>query len=304
MYIKTEAVLNGPQQNAGDTAVSKFKSNAQRVNDQERKRDSKRVLTALSGKQKEPNRGQGEDRRPSSPRPHVTKPSRVAESLNKLMIENFNVHKSICEDVQNGKPTIFLMRHGRTALDPLHRSDGWLDFPLSDEGRIGLIKAQRYLQDVSLYCIYAAPLKRTKETAEIIKSGCIHDPNIELANELKTWNLGKLTGAPKKPNKPVVLYFIEHPSETPVGGESMNDFHNRFLTWFDDQKKETIENGQPVLVVLSGSNLRAVSHQLYGDLRVLDLDEGGLGVIQYGDGSWHGSVLFGHKDDDEDEWLT
>lgn len=55
-------------------------TNTQKVNKQERRVASKRVLMALSGKQKEPNRGQGTERRPSSPRPHVTGPqNRVTE---------------------------------------------------------------------------------------------------------------------------------------------------------------------------------------------------------------------------------
>ena len=35
------------------------------------------------------------------------------------------------------KEPIYVMRHGRTALDALKRSDGWLDFPLTDDGRRG-----------------------------------------------------------------------------------------------------------------------------------------------------------------------
>jgi hypothetical protein len=51
------------------------KSNVQRINDKQRRQTSSRVLTALSGKQKEPNRGQGSERHPASPRAHVTGPT-------------------------------------------------------------------------------------------------------------------------------------------------------------------------------------------------------------------------------------
>src|SRR5438105_6774146 len=230
------------------------KSNIAKVNKQERSRDSKRVLTALSGKQKEPNRGQGSDRKPSTPQAHTTGP--VREALNRQLVESQSTRKALCEDVENNKPTIFLMRHGRTALDTIHRSDGWLDFPLSDEGRVGTIRAQRYLQDVSLKTVYAAPLKRTIETAEIMSSGCLHKPGIVIAKELMTWNMGKLTGAPKQANKSVVKYFIDHPNEVAAGGESLNAFHDRFLGWLEERKGEVQEGESPILIILSGSNLR------------------------------------------------
>lgn len=51
------------------------KTNVQRVNDKQRRQASTRILTALSGKQKEPNRGQGSERHPASPRAHVTGPN-------------------------------------------------------------------------------------------------------------------------------------------------------------------------------------------------------------------------------------
>ena len=64
---------------------------------------------------------------------------------------------------------VYLLRHGRTAMDVLKRSDGWLDLPLSDKGRMGLIEAQQYLKLEPLLAIYAPPLRRAQETAHILR---------------------------------------------------------------------------------------------------------------------------------------
>ena len=196
--------------------------------------------------------------------------------------------------------TIYLMRHGKTALDSMKRSDGWLDFPLTDDGRLGLIKAQQFLKNVPMSVVYAADLKRTKETGEIIASGILSSPPVEIANELKTWNLGNMMGTVKKPNKPIVKHYMENPDEKPVGGESMNEFRGRFLPWIENIKEEVSEGCGPVLIVVSGSNLREISFNLYKDHEVLNLDEGGLLCLQPSGNGWHAQVIFGHKDGEED----
>jgi len=205
---------------------------------------------------------------------------------------------------------IFCMRHGRTPLDGVHRSDGWLDFPLSDEGRTSLIAAQQYLKDIPLTHIYCSPLKRTIETAEIINSGVVSGAKIVTDKSAMTWNLGTLMGTRKKPNKPIVTYFMNNVEEKPMGGESFAEFRNRFLPWLEERKKEAQAGKGPILLVLSGSNLREISKQLYDDTTILDLDEGGLMIMQADAGTgpstgkgWQARVIFGIKDKD-DEWLS
>lgn len=198
---------------------------------------------------------------------------------------------------------IFVMRHGKTALDPAHRSDGWLDFPLSDDGRVRLLTAEQFLKTIPIQTIYAPTLKRTTESAEILQSGILSHPSIKPADEAKTWNLGAIAGTPKKPNREVVDYFMKHPEAAPEGGESREDFRKRFLPWLDARKDEAEKKHGPFLLILSGSNIRETSLSLFGDEGVLDLDEGGLMVMYPTDGKWHAEVLFGHKDMDN-EWLS
>ncbi|MGH6878557.1 MAG: histidine phosphatase family protein [Rhizomicrobium sp.] len=193
----------------------------------------------------------------------------------------------------------YVMRHGQTVLDDEKRSDGWLDYPLSDKGRIGLMDAQQFLKLAPIRTVYAPTLRRAEETGHIIASGILNHPKEVVADAAKTWNLGTLIGSKKKPNKPLVHYFMDHPNETPMGGESMQAFCARWIPWL--LKTVHKDNGAS-LIVTSGSNLRAIGTALYGDTDKFDLDEGGLMVLLPEGNSANGQVIFGHKDGDEEDF--
>jgi broad specificity phosphatase PhoE len=192
--------------------------------------------------------------------------------------------------------TIYVMRHGSTVLDVTKRSDGFLDFPLSDAGRLSLIQAQQYLKKIPLAAIYEPGLKRTAETAHIVKSGTLTDPPIVTDPAAKTWNLGILAGTRKRYGRPEVQKLIDSPLSAPPGGESFNDFQDRFLPWFQKVAKQVLKSGKPVLIVCSGSNLRLLGQTLCGDPDELDLDEGGLAELDYIGGQWYPEVLYGAED--------
>ena len=192
---------------------------------------------------------------------------------------------------------VYLMRHGRTALDVARRSDGWLDLPLSDEGRLGLIPTQQKLKMLPIKTIYAADLQRTEETAKIIKSGILSDPDVEIARKARTWNLGILSGMKKVYGRPEVQKLIDSPNEKPTGGESFNEFKGRFWVWFTNTVPSLTET---VLYVGSGSNLRLIGQELTGDPECADLDEAGLAKLTHKDGVWTCKVIMG-EDDIRDE---
>ena len=201
------------------------------------------------------------------------------------------------------RPAMYVMRHGKTALDLLKRSDGWLDFPLTDEGRRGLLPAQRYLKDlpVPISDIFASSLRRTMETAHIIKSGMgVNPPEIVDHEALHPWNLGKeMIGAKKKEARPIVKFFMRHPDKAPSGGESMNAFQKRFLSWMT--KEMANKHDGPFLFVLSGSNIRELSKHITGDRDIFDIDEGGLITFKPVGGMWAGTIVFGGKNGKDED---
>lgn len=194
------------------------------------------------------------------------------------------------------KQRIFCIRHGQTALDDMHRSDGWLDLPLNDEGRQNIVLALKFFKKVPITKIYTAPLRRTKETAEILQSGIVSHPDIEVAEAIKTWNLGSLAGDPKKPNKVVVKELLRNSAKKAPDGESYDEFTSRFDPFLEKLEKEAKEKG-PFLMILSGSNCRRVSELCFDDREDLDMDESGTFVI-YPDaeGKWTAKVVDKKRD--------
>lgn len=70
----------------------------------------------------------------------------------------------------NDKRLIFLVRHGRTALNVQQVFRGHLDGPLDDVGIRQSEQTGELLQDIDLGTIYTSPLERSVQTAAIISN--------------------------------------------------------------------------------------------------------------------------------------
>lgn len=195
------------------------------------------------------------------------------------------------------KNWIYVIRHGSTALDDTNRSDGRLDLPLSDEGRAQVVAALDHLRRIPITCIYAAPQKRTKETAEILQSGIFSEPEIELAKETITWNPGD-AGERKDRNKEMIRYLLAHPKVKPANGESYATFCNRFDKWLDKMKGESASEG-PLLLVESGSCNRRISERIFNDRKILNVTEAGLYLLFKDGDDWTASIIDNDGDTDE-----
>lgn len=66
------------------------------------------------------------------------------------------------------KLTIYVVRHGRTIMNTLYRSQGWCDSPLTPEGIAVAEALGRGLRDIEFQAAYCSTLRRTLQTAKII----------------------------------------------------------------------------------------------------------------------------------------
>jgi broad specificity phosphatase PhoE len=74
--------------------------------------------------------------------------------------------------VPDGVAELFLIRHGTTTLNVQNRYRGRRDVPLDAQGWADAVDAARALSPVGLTAVYAGPLRRTINTAQVIADEC------------------------------------------------------------------------------------------------------------------------------------
>ena len=98
---------------------------------------------------------------------------------------------------------IYLIRHGETAWNKLGKGQGQeADISLNEEGgeqarKTGLYLKKFRILDKPFDCIFASPLLRAKESAEIIQKIINFDKEIQYDQNLKEAKQGKLSGMTK-----------------------------------------------------------------------------------------------------------
>jgi len=87
---------------------------------------------------------------------------------------------------------IILIRHGESIWNNEGRIQGWSDSPLSDWGREQAALVARRLADTPVSAVYASPLLRARETADVIADDL--GLKVEVDERLKELRLGELEG--------------------------------------------------------------------------------------------------------------
>ena len=124
---------------------------------------------------------------------------------------------------------IFLIRHARTRLNKGNqnaedRIRGWLQIPLSPEGREESKRIAKSLVGLGIEKLMCSDLDRAVETAQAI-SDELGIPISKRSKDFRPWNLGEFQGEPTKEVIPKIHDYAEHrPDEIVPGGESFTTF--------------------------------------------------------------------------------
>jgi broad specificity phosphatase PhoE len=152
---------------------------------------------------------------------------------------------------------IYLLRHGESEGNIQRINQGRIDMPLTERGRQQAATAGRWLAKLGVEpeVIYASPLRRAWETAEIVASHFAHEYSMHEAADVIEYHEGKLQGMR---DDDIYAQYPEYKHRTldergcmaKWGGESYEDVQAR-LQSFIGTVGELVTGRAPVTVTKS-----------------------------------------------------
>jgi len=167
---------------------------------------------------------------------------------------------------------ITLVRHGQTDWNLARRIQGSTDIPLNDTGRADAQAAAELLADGTHHAVYASPLVRAHETAQIIAR------HLDLGTPSTTHDMREREfGEGEGMLVHEYLERFENWHAAPTGAESLDRVRDRALGALDVIARESRRRSAPVaesvIVVTHGGVIRSLLHHSSGGTLPL---EGGV----------------------------
>jgi broad specificity phosphatase PhoE len=193
---------------------------------------------------------------------------------------------------------VFMVRHGATVVSAEDRFAGTTDVKLSDEGREQTRRLAERLSQEKIAAVYASPLSRTLETAQILAAP--HDLEVQPRNGLREISHGhweQMTRHEVEEKFPDEAAEWEKDPYTfaPKGGESGLAVTARALPALIDLVRE--HPGENILVVSHKATIRLLLSSLLGfDPRRyrdnLDQKPAALNIVDFRDATRARLTLF------------
>ena len=143
---------------------------------------------------------------------------------------------------------IYLVRHGQTDWNLIKKTQGQLDIPLNETGRVEAQKSAELLMGKNINQIISSDLKRTVETAHIINRHL--GVPMQFDERLRELNYGSLQGTFNQNISPETWKrFNYYPEE--FQAEDLYAFYMRIKSFFDD-----LDDSKNTLVVTHGGTIR------------------------------------------------
>ena len=196
---------------------------------------------------------------------------------------------------------LVLIRHGQSQWNLENRFTGWVDVPLTEQGREEAHRAGRRLREtgITFTFAYTSELVRAQETLSIVlqEIGATELP-VERDQALNERHYGELQGldkaeTAKKFGDEQVHIWRRSYDIAPPGGESLKDTAARTLPYFAARVAPQLQAGHNVIVAAHGNSLRSIVMDLERLTReqVLELNiatavplvyelDGGMGIVK------------------------
>jgi len=173
--------------------------------------------------------------------------------------------------------SVFLIRHANTALnspDPgKEKIRGHLNPPLDASGvQQSKDIAQNAVKTIGPDVVLSSDLQRAAHTADQIAQA--QGTETYRSHMFRPWDLGNLQGRPVEDAVPVINEHAkpENRDKDVAGGESFNDFADRFLGGLEKTMQHVRSTGQSVAIVTHYRDLKLAQAWLDGDMKDFDLN--------------------------------
>ena len=159
---------------------------------------------------------------------------------------------------------LVLVRHGASEWNLKDMFTGWVDVPLSDQGKKEAHRAAEKLKDFHFDAAFTSILSRAIDTLKII----LHDlgqENIPIAKDLalNERHYGDLQGLKKTEMKEIfgedtVQVWRRSFDVAPPSGESLKDTCERTIPYFKEVILPEVKKGKTIIVAAHGNSLRGI----------------------------------------------
>ena len=162
---------------------------------------------------------------------------------------------------------LFIMRHGKTDWNAMHKLQGRTDVPLNEEGRKMAREAHDRYLDVPIDVCFCSPLVRARETAELF----LKDRNIPIYYDerLQEMSFGEFEGMENTFDDPncAINVLFQHPEKyvTSIGGaETFEELYARTGEFLQEKVEPLLQQGKTVLIVGHGAMNCSIVCQVKG----------------------------------------
>ena len=167
---------------------------------------------------------------------------------------------------------LYVVRHGETVWNKLHKVQGAADIPLAENGISLAEKTGEALRDVSFDLCFTSPLVRARRTAELILEKQSHKVPVVEDARIQEINFGDLEGVICFTDDHEYLNeqmkdFFEEPwkFERPAHGENIEDILARTRDFWEEKIHDPELQDKTILIASHGCAVRALLQNVYQD---------------------------------------
>lgn len=164
---------------------------------------------------------------------------------------------------------LYIMRHGQTDWNRIHKLQGRTDIQLNEYGRQKAVEASEKVASLPIDVCFVSPLSRARETLELAlsKRTDIETLPISVDERLIELNFGEyegIEGALDDPSIPV-YYFFKEPEKYQVseGAESLEELYKRTGEFLSEVVIPLLKEGKNVFIVGHGAMNLSMINRIY-----------------------------------------